>query len=252
MPVSMIIEEEPIKRIAFDTLKYGSFTKQFKAYNRTHKHKVKSLEDFAEYVRSHPDDFNARTMKRANFYTNVILKKGETGGLVKTEELLSTDIKRMPNAWITYVKEFASKKGLKYNEALKHPELKTGYTKKGGSMITDVVKRATEPLLSNTVVPMVGAGSTFEGMSSALESGVSRRARQAREKKAKEGTGSNTNGGVMVVPMSATPCVKIAGTGMRRKRGKGVIDQSLDSGYLGEVYEGCELSQHAGRNWISL
>ena len=39
------------------------------------------------------------------------------------------------NSWIKYVKDFAAKKGIKYNEALKDPECKAGYKKlKGGEI----------------------------------------------------------------------------------------------------------------------
>jgi hypothetical protein len=33
------------------------------------------------------------------------------------------------NKWIAHVKEFAKKHGLKYNEALKHPQCKKSYHK---------------------------------------------------------------------------------------------------------------------------
>jgi len=43
---------------------------------------------------------------------------------------MSTDTKqKTPSAWITHVKKFAQEKGLKYNEALKDPDLKVGYVK---------------------------------------------------------------------------------------------------------------------------
>ena len=40
----------------------------------------------------------------------------------------------MANAWITFVKDYAKKKGMKYNEALKDKGLKSAYekSKKGG------------------------------------------------------------------------------------------------------------------------
>ncbi len=40
----------------------------------------------------------------------------------------------MANAWITFVKDYAKKKGLKYNDALKDKGLKSAYekSKKGG------------------------------------------------------------------------------------------------------------------------
>ena len=41
----------------------------------------------------------------------------------------------MTNAWITHVKQFASKHHLKYGDALKHPQCKTTYHKSKGGMI---------------------------------------------------------------------------------------------------------------------
>ena len=37
------------------------------------------------------------------------------------------------NSWVSYVKEYAKKNGMKYNEALKDPKCKAGY-KKGGML----------------------------------------------------------------------------------------------------------------------
>jgi len=43
---------------------------------------------------------------------------------------MSTDMKqKSSSAWITHVKKFAKENGLKYNEALKDPNLKIGYVK---------------------------------------------------------------------------------------------------------------------------
>lgn len=46
----------------------------------------------------------------------------------------------MTNPWIEHVKAFADKKGMKYNEALKHPDCKASYksgagTKKGNARV---------------------------------------------------------------------------------------------------------------------
>ena len=40
----------------------------------------------------------------------------------------------MANSWISFVKAFAKKEGMKYNEALKSPKLKAAYNKSKGSM----------------------------------------------------------------------------------------------------------------------
>lgn len=43
---------------------------------------------------------------------------------------MSTDMKmKTQSAWITHVKKFAQDNGLKYNEALRDPNLKVGYVK---------------------------------------------------------------------------------------------------------------------------
>ena len=43
---------------------------------------------------------------------------------------MSTDMKtKTQSAWITHVKAFAKENGLKYNEALRDPNLKVGYVK---------------------------------------------------------------------------------------------------------------------------
>jgi hypothetical protein len=65
--------------------------------------------------------------------TSVIdyLKKREIGKGIKKKSPVNNI--RMANSWITYVKAYAKKHNMKYNEALKDPKMKEGY-KKGGSM----------------------------------------------------------------------------------------------------------------------
>ena len=43
------------------------------------------------------------------------------------------------NSWVQYVKDYAAKNGMKYNEALKDPACKAGY-KKGNGLVSDVKK----------------------------------------------------------------------------------------------------------------
>ena len=62
------------KRIDFSKLKWGSFTKQEKAYERLHPGKARSLEQFAKLVEHHPKDFKKTTESRARFYLNVLKK----------------------------------------------------------------------------------------------------------------------------------------------------------------------------------
>ena len=62
-------------KIDFDDIKWGSFTKQFKEYNRNAKEKVKDLSAFARMILDAPEDkFSNTTRKRANFYLNVLKK----------------------------------------------------------------------------------------------------------------------------------------------------------------------------------
>ena len=58
----------------YKELDWGSFTKQFE--NRKQKN-IKDLKEFAEYIIKHKEDFAPKTLKRARFYINVILKKGK-------------------------------------------------------------------------------------------------------------------------------------------------------------------------------
>ena len=59
--------------IDFDDIKWGTFTKQFKAYNSKAKDKLKDLNAFAHHVLDAPEGkFNATTKKRANCYLNVL------------------------------------------------------------------------------------------------------------------------------------------------------------------------------------
>jgi hypothetical protein len=69
-------ESEP-PLIDFEDIKWGSFTKQFKAYKSQHKDDaIKTLDDFANMILADPSKFQKRTVKRARFYKNII-KKGE-------------------------------------------------------------------------------------------------------------------------------------------------------------------------------
>ena len=64
--------------IDFEDIKWGSFTKQFNAYNKKTKDKLPDLNAFAHHVLDAPKGkkFSATTKKRANFYLNVLDKKG--------------------------------------------------------------------------------------------------------------------------------------------------------------------------------
>jgi len=64
-----------VEDIDFEDLKWGSFSNQLKQYNKTHKPKL-DLHNFAMMILANPKQFNKRTIRRARFYINVILKKG--------------------------------------------------------------------------------------------------------------------------------------------------------------------------------
>ena len=90
-------------KIDFDDIKWGSFTKQFEAYNRTAKKKMKDLSAFARMILDAPKDkFSDTTRKRANFYLNVLAKKGKSKGGARTFRITPEWIqelygKKLPN-----------------------------------------------------------------------------------------------------------------------------------------------------------
>jgi hypothetical protein len=57
----------------YQDLNWGSLTKQFKAFKSSHPN-INTLEKFAKYIIGNKDEFQEKTIKRANFYLNVILK----------------------------------------------------------------------------------------------------------------------------------------------------------------------------------
>jgi hypothetical protein len=61
-------------KIDFEDIKWGSFTEQLNAYN-SGKSKKLSLEDFAKMIIKDPSKYKAKTLKRARFYLNVLIKK---------------------------------------------------------------------------------------------------------------------------------------------------------------------------------
>lgn len=66
---------KPTQRmINWEKLHWGAFSKQFEVYKRKHKDFKGDMKDFADYVVANPDEFAKTTVKRANFYKNVILK----------------------------------------------------------------------------------------------------------------------------------------------------------------------------------
>ena len=63
----------------WEDLKWGSFTEQFKRYNSTHT-PLPDLESFAKMILANPSNYHQKTLRRARFYQNVILKKSNRGG----------------------------------------------------------------------------------------------------------------------------------------------------------------------------
>jgi hypothetical protein len=60
----------------WEHLNWGSFTKQFERYNEEHPDNgIEDLEHFAKSILANPKEYQPRTLKRARFYLNVILKK---------------------------------------------------------------------------------------------------------------------------------------------------------------------------------
>ena len=154
--------------IDFEDLKWGSFSKQLEQYNRTHKPRL-NLHDFAMMIVANPTKFNKRTLKRARFYINIILKKDKKGGAIEKKSPVNNI--GMANKWIEYVKAYAKKNNMKYREALKDPKCKEGYKK--GEGLFDVLKevgKAVAPvaidLASDYAKKKVSGGMVFPSPSS--------------------------------------------------------------------------------------
>jgi len=61
--------------IDFEDMKWGSFTEQFDRFRHDHPDvNVHSLKDFAEKILADPEHYKETTLRRAQFYLNVILK----------------------------------------------------------------------------------------------------------------------------------------------------------------------------------
>jgi len=129
--------------IDFEDMKWGSFSNQLKVYNAQHNTNL-DLHQFAMKILANPKDYKARTEKRARFYLNVLDKKKSNGNIIMPDG-------KKPNKWIDFVKQFASKNNMKYNEAIKHPATKAHYKTGKGA------KKLTAKQLQQLIGP-VGAG----------------------------------------------------------------------------------------------
>lgn len=89
-------------------------------------------EDYNENETKEEDEENLIESKEDDFDD----KENEGGGFKNKK--ISTNIKKMPNAWIQHVKAYASKHKMTYRDALKDPKCKESYkgssVKKGAGM----------------------------------------------------------------------------------------------------------------------
>jgi len=66
-------DDDPID---WEDIKWGSFTKQFEAWNRQHpEDKMDDLTEFADMILENPSSYQKKTVRRARFYLNVLKKK---------------------------------------------------------------------------------------------------------------------------------------------------------------------------------
>ena len=89
------LEEGEIRGEGFDNIKWGSLTQQFNEYKKSHP-EIKSLEEFAHHILSNPKKFHSRTVKRANFYKNVLQGKGLVEGDSDSDEEIISQHNIMP------------------------------------------------------------------------------------------------------------------------------------------------------------
>ena len=61
------------------------------------------------------------------------MRKKQGKGL---KNIISSNNNNMPNSWISYVKEYASKNGMSYRDALRDPKCKAGYKKTSKKVVT--------------------------------------------------------------------------------------------------------------------
>ena len=76
--IDKIINDVEGYGINFKKIKWGSFSNQFK--NRKNK-RLRNLEEFANEIIKHPNEYKKRTLKRANFYKHVI-----KGGMIRNKQ----------------------------------------------------------------------------------------------------------------------------------------------------------------------
>jgi len=75
-----------VNSVNFNKIKWGTLTTQLKTFQKKHP-SITTLEDFSNYILTHPKEFREKTLQRAHFYINVV-RKGK--GI---ENKISTNIK---------------------------------------------------------------------------------------------------------------------------------------------------------------
>jgi hypothetical protein len=159
--------------------------------------------------------------------------------LGKVEQKIISGKSNMANSWITYVKEYASKNGMSYRDALRDPKCKAGYTKVGSG---------TGNVMANPFKTKIGIVPTDVEV---------------------KPSGRNP-AGARVAP-STTKVTNVINPLNKRQRGAKVIDRRMEaqiaavkrigSGVINEMgnqrlvamsYNDSELGANAGRKFISL
>jgi hypothetical protein len=142
--------------------------------------------------------------------------KKTTGGKISSNNI-------MPNRWIEYVRDYASKKGIKYGEALKDPKCKAGY-KKGGKIEEDSSSDSDSE----------------EGIH--IDIGSHNQGQRSHQ------------GGTLfkIEPGRITHQAGVRGVVLGSKKGRGVIDERVDYGVIAKSTNIGGLGANAGRKFISL
>jgi hypothetical protein len=99
-------------------------------------------------------------LKNKSAYREYMNKKRGSG--IKNK--ISINNKKMSNPWIMYVKEYASKNGMSYRDALKDPKCKAGYKKpmkKGAGVIDEMGKDELIALMNNDSELGANAGKKY-------------------------------------------------------------------------------------------
>ena len=153
--MSSVSTEKPID---FNSIKWGSFTKQFKAYKADYpSSKVKDLGQFADFVLKNHKKFQPITLKRARFYINVLDRK--TGSGMIGGKLAVKDIKNLIDA--SYVKGNKSLDGFDIDNELSDNFVKV-YKKNSEPSHAVVVHRGSADLTDWYLDSKIARGKSIE------------------------------------------------------------------------------------------